>query len=376
MVQKSHIKKIAIVLPDLRAGGAQRMLLNMAKEYGQQGYDVSLVVLTDAVEFKDEALMLGDVELVVFKNSRAAFAFLKLFWFFVRERPQYILSALSYINVLTILAVRLSLINTYLVVSERAYHSVNAKLTVKRYAIEKLLIRCVYPFANKVVGISQGVAENIRYIGGLAKDKVVTIYNPVVTPQLRASMNEALLTPLNVPDEHKIILACGRLVEVKDYPTLIRAFAALRQSFLNVSLVILGDGVLREALGYLCHELQIEDDVHFVGFVQNPHPYFKRADVFALSSLSEGFGNVIVEALYAGAPVVCTDCPSGPREILDDGQYGQLVTVGDYVAFAAALKEALDTPLPIDKLKERAAVFNVKTICETYLSLAENGFSQ
>ena len=167
MVEKSHIKKIAIILPDLSAGGAQRMLVNMAHEYCRQGYDVSLVILTDAGALKDEALRDERLKLLVFGKSRAVSSLWGLVSFFKRERPDFVLSALTYVNILTVLAIKLSFIQTYLVVSERAYHSVNAKLTVRRYAFEKFLMRRFYLLADKVVGISRGVSENIKDVARL-----------------------------------------------------------------------------------------------------------------------------------------------------------------------------------------------------------------
>lgn len=347
------------------------MLLNMAQEYCRQGHDVSLVTLADDGVFKSEALDTKQLKLVTFNRGRALFSLWALCRFLRHKRPCFVLSALTYVNILTIIAVRLSCIRTFLVVSERAYHSVNAKLTVRRYALEKSFIRWLYPLADKVVGISEGVSQDITKVGNLKAKQIATIYNPVITPKSEQLLQENCNLPTVISSEYKVIVACGRLSPVKDYPTLIRAFARLKKHHEDVTLIILGDGDLKSDLLRLCGELNIEKDVHFLGFVPNPYPYFKRADVFALTSLSEGFGNVIVEALYANTEVVCTDCPSGPREILADGEYGELVPVGDEFSFFEALDRVLKKDESSDTNKMRAEEFNVQSICLSYLKLMD-----
>jgi glycosyltransferase involved in cell wall biosynthesis len=134
----------------------------------------------------------------------------------------------------------------------------------------------------------------------------------------------------------------GRLNEQKDFPTLIRAFKIVYEKSKNARLIILGEGSEREHLMHLIKELGLVDIVSLPGFLQNPFSYMHRSQVFVLPSIHEGFGNVLVEAMACGCPVVSTDCPSGPREILNNGEYGHLVPVGDAAAMAAAILDVLD----------------------------------
>jgi len=362
---KQPIRKIMLVLPDLKAGGAQRMFINMANFFAQEGYVTHLVLLTNAQsDFKD---LSSDVNVEQFPSSRAARSLLPFSQVIRTTKPDVIISALTYVNLISIFARILSgHKSARLIVTERAYHSINAKLATKHYTLEKILIRLLYQRSDKVVGISKGVTEDIAKIAHLPLEKTATIYNPVVT--------DALIHKLNAPIESalptgKIILSCGRLTSIKDFPTLLKAFKLLIQTHDDAHLVLLGDGPLKQKLIDLAIHLGIKDRVHFLGFIENPMPYFKCADVFVLTSKSEGFGNVIVEALYAGTPVVSTDCPTGPKEILSDLR-DCLAPVGD----AQTLSRLIDLKLRQSKDSQSyqacANNFHVKTICNHYIKLA------
>jgi glycosyltransferase involved in cell wall biosynthesis len=157
-------------------------------------------------------------------------------------------------------------------------------------------------------------------------------------------------------------LAVGRLGRVKDYPTLIRAFAKLRENR-EVRLVILGEGNERSRLESLVRELKLQDCVKMPGYVSNPFAYMARASLFALTSLREGLSNVLVEALYCGCPAVATDCPVGPREVLRGGEYGRLVPVGDDNALAQAMLESLDSKPPSDVCSLR---YEMQSVVDQY----------
>jgi glycosyltransferase involved in cell wall biosynthesis len=165
-----------------------------------------------------------------------------------------------------------------------------------------------------------------------------------------------------------VILSAGRLVAKKDLATLLRAFARVREAE-RARLIILGEGRERSRLEGLAHKLGIAQDLKIVGWVANPYAYMARAAVFASSSIREGFGNVLVEALACGCPVVATDCPSGPAEILGDGRYGRLVAPSDAEALAAALLDALLSRPDPDLLQRRAQVFTAQHATDIYLDL-------
>lgn len=208
-----------------------------------------------------------------------------------------------------------------------------------RDKIELALLKRMFPHSNGVIALSQGVADEIaRIVPETARDMQV-IYN--VGYPLKDQLDTALAQPRPSSEGTIVLLACGRLTRQKDYPTLFEAFAKLRG---DVRLDILGDGELKAGLEQKCQELGITDRVKFLGFQRDPISHMRRADVFVLSSLWEGFGNVLVEAMSVSTPVVSTDCPHGPGEILTQNENGLLVPTSDPDALAAALQRMVDDP--------------------------------
>ena len=187
--------------------------------------------------------------------------------------------------------------------------------------LERLLLR----YADVVIANSRGAADDlVGAAPNLAPQVTRVIHNPVVWPELAEKAVEPVDHPWFQDSSLPVVLAAGRLVPVKDYPTLLEAFANVVLKVRLARLVVLGEGPERAALRLLVEDLGIEDAVDFPGFVSNPYSYMSRAKLFALSSLYEGSPNVLVQAMACGTPVVSTDCPSGPREILRDGALGRL----------------------------------------------------
>jgi glycosyltransferase involved in cell wall biosynthesis len=230
--------------------------------------------------------------------------------------------------------------------------------------------RHIYHWADAIVSVSQGVAEDLCQAARLPRQCCITIYNPSVPDDLEKRIAEPAHHPWFVRGSPPVILAIGRLHEQKDFPTLLRAFAQLRRERI-ARLVIFGTGAprMRDDLLALARELGVDNDVDLPGFTENVFPYLVRAAVFALSSAWEGWPNVLVEALACGCPVVSTDCPSGPRDLLDKGRYGVLVPVRDSAAMAAAFQRILDEPPEPDRLRERASQFTVASATKHYLDV-------
>jgi glycosyltransferase involved in cell wall biosynthesis len=227
--------------------------------------------------------------------------------------------------------------------------------------------------ADAVVAVSDGVADGLAAATGLPRDRITTIYNPVVSPAMLVKAAEPTPHPWLESGQPPVILGVGRLVPQKDFPTLIRAFARLRSEG-PVRLLIVGPGSTeaQAELRSLATALGGAEDMELPGSILNPFAYMARAGVFVLSSAWEGFGNVLVEALACGCPVVSTDCPSGPAEILDGGRYGALVPVGDDRAMAEAILAALAHPPERAALTARGAEFSVDRAVERYLAIIAN----
>jgi glycosyltransferase involved in cell wall biosynthesis len=222
-----------------------------------------------------------------------------------------------------------------------------------------VLFRLFYPWADAIVAVSQAAAQDIATLSGIPHERVKVIYNPIMTPSLLEKAQEAPEHPWFTGGQPPVILAVGRLFKVKDFATLIRAFALVRQQC-PARLLILGEGEERLALEALTHALSVQEDVAMPGFAANPYAYMKHAAVFVLSSLSESFSNVVVEAMAVGTPVISTDFAGGTREILDNGRYGALVPVGDAQAMATAICAALDEPPDVAALQRRAGDFSLE----------------
>lgn len=223
-----------------------------------------------------------------------------------------------------------------------------------------------YRLADARVGVSAGVCRDMAQLSWMRVGRFSTIYNPVRAPNGPTSEASTLADQSWLDRPGSRILSVGRFKPVKNHKLLLRAFANLASS---AQLMMLGNGQDEAALKALAKDLGIADRVIFPGFHADPTPFYQTADLFVLSSNYEGFGNVIVEALACGTPVVSTDCRSGPREILKEGAYGTLVAVNDERALATAMREALNTKHDPERLKARARDFNVSLIADQYLKL-------
>jgi glycosyltransferase involved in cell wall biosynthesis len=291
-----------------------------------------------------------------------------------RARPDAVLAAEPRYNLLTVWGSRLSGLSGRVLVSERIQVSRHAA-GERWWADPSLcdLLRGAYLKADGIVAVSDGVADDLAAHAGIPRARITTVYNPVVGPDLPAKAAQDPGHPWLAPGEPPTLLAVGRLHPQKDFPTLIRAFARIRAKR-AVRLLILGGsspitpGHAAE-LTTLVDDLGVADDVAMLGYADNPFAYMARASVFVLSSLYEGLPGVLIQALACGCPVVSTDCPSGPREILDHGRFGPLVPVGDDAAMAGAIGQTLDRPLPAEELRARAGLFSVERAVDSYLEL-------
>ncbi|MDZ7828836.1 MAG: glycosyltransferase [Halofilum sp. (in: g-proteobacteria)] len=242
-------------------------------------------------------------------------------------------------------------------------------------ALRYVPIRRWYPRADAVVATSEGVAADIIKISGIMPNRVHVIPIPVISEDFvrlaQEKANHRWFDESGIP----VIIGVGRLTPQKDFFTLIRAFSILRRS-IDARLLILGEGSERSELLRLANELGVVDSIDLPGFVSNPHAWMRQADIFVLSSVWEGFGIVLVEAMGVGTPVVSTDCPHGPREILEDGRWGPLVGVGGADALARAIRKTLENPLPPDTLRTAANKYSQKRITDRYLDLFDELLNQ
>lgn len=330
---------IAIFLRGLYGGGVERVMLHLARSFVERDLKVDLVLARAEGEYLIQVP--PGVGIVDLKAQWMPSSLPRLVGYLQQHRPTALLASLHYPCEIAVLAKRLSGVSTRIVVSERNTLSVEAKGTTQiSVRLTPLAAKFFYPWADGIVAISQGVAKDLAQTISIPLEQIDVIYNPVVSSNLFTQAKAFVDHPWFQPGELPVILGVGRLHPQKDFPTLIRAFAQVRQ-VRPVRLVILGTGPEEERLKALVRELGLENDVDMPGFVQNPYAYMARAAVMVMSSAWEGLGNVLIEAMAVGTPVISTDCPSGPAEILAHGKYGWLTPVGDNKAMAEAILSVL-----------------------------------
>jgi glycosyltransferase involved in cell wall biosynthesis len=365
---KNEIKQnspIAIFFETLGAGGIEQTCLKLTKGLHFSGIRVDLLLRSLEGEFV--SLLPKEINTVNFSASRVLTTIFPLARYLRKEKPAVIISNGSAINIATLMArVLVRNCKTRLIITERTNIFRKRKYNFKA-RITLFCMRWLYPKADVVVGVSDGVSRALEERLGLENGSVKTIYNGIIDEGFYERANEPLEHEWFKPGSPPVLLAVGRLVEQKDFATLLRAFALLRKNR-SAKLIILGEGRLRTLLEKQVDELELRDDVQMPGFEINPLKYYKNCSAFVLSSRFEGLGGVIIEALGCGCPVVATDCPSGPAEILENGEYGLLVPVGDPYALAEAMGKALDNPPEPGLLMDRAKEFSVEKAVSNYLS--------
>lgn len=360
--------RLSLFVPSMDAGGAERVMLTLASGFAGRGYGVDLVLAKAEGPYLAEVP--ATVRVVDLKARRVLSSLPALARYLRRERPAAMLSALSHANVVALWAGRLAGTKTRLVVSDHNAFSRDLETPIiRRQKLMPTAARLFYPWADGIVAVSDGVADDLSAVARLRREDVATIHNPVALPGLPGEVREAPVEPTPfAQDGIPVVLSVGRLTVEKDLPTLIRAFSRVRAAR-PARLLILGEGAERPRLEALTRELGLDGDVSMPGFATNPYAHMRRSSVLALSSMWEGFGVVLVEAMACGCPVVSTDCPSGPSEILAGGRYGPLVPVGDEEALARAILRTLDAPPDPEQSRARAGDFSVDAAVDRYLEV-------
>jgi glycosyltransferase involved in cell wall biosynthesis len=359
-------KSILIILPNLLGGGAERLHVNLANDWVLRGFDVKFVLM------RKEGVLLPllspEIEVFSLNVERIRDLILPLSFFLRKLRPDVVMAAMwpltSAVVISWLFSGRVGKLflsdHENLTASYIAQHRVS--LNYLRY-----LIHFTYPLASGIIAVSNGVKVDLMLLGGLSIEKVQVIYNPAATVVMPIREIPEKQSSLWGSDYCRRVLAVGRLSPQKDHETLIKAFALMPKG-LKAKLTILGEGPLREELLSLSRLLGVQESVSLPGFIKDTYPWFCSAELFVSSSRWEGFGNVIVEALECGVPVVSTSCPSGPEEILDGGRYGKLVPVKDPISLASAMIDSLNETHDRTALILRSQDFSLKKISLEYLT--------
>lgn len=358
-------ERIAFFLPSLSGGGAEKVSVNLLKAMVKHDLTLDLVLGTKQGPYL--AQVPAAVNIIDLGVERVFKAVIPLAYYLQKYQPHSLLSHLGHANIMAILATKIVGSKTKLVLVEHntlsASNSQLWRAKLVPWFMEKL-----YPSADSIVGVSQGVSQDLETELGLKPGLVKTIYNPAIDRELIAKSKEKVNHPWLQSSNIPVFLAVGRLTAQKDFSTLIQAFALVRKKR-SAKLIILGKGELQAELQQLANSLGLEKDIELPGFVANPYAYMSKATAFVLSSRWEGLPTVLIEAMACGCPVISTDCPSGPREILADGLYGSLVPVNNVTKLSEAMLEILEFSINRNTLQQRAAYFSPEQVISQYLKL-------
>ena len=349
------------------AGGVERMLVNLIRGFVDLGQAVELVLVkAQGPHLERVPPQVRQVRLAAGHTHLAAPALAR---YLRQRRPPALLVAKDRAGRTAVIARAIARTATPMVLrlGTNLSTAMAERGVIQRW-MRYLPIRLLYPRIERIVAVSEGVARDTARIARLPRGSITVIRNPVITPELAAQGAEPCLHPWLQDERLPVILGAGRLQRQKDFPTLIRAFAWLNARR-TCRLVILGEGRGRAGLEALIQDLGLTGQVDLPGYQPNPYTFLARASLFVLSSAWEGSPNILTEALALGVPVVSTDCPSGPSEILDGGRFGALVPVGNAEALGAAMATTLDGPLPPDTLRSAVSEYEQARSARRYLEV-------
>jgi len=370
--------KIAFILPNLGGGGAERTILNLCSNLNREKFEITLILGKKKGEYIK--FLPSDIEIFDLRVNHVMFSLSKLLKLIKKIKPDIIFSTLTHMNIVVLLLKYLFSKNIKIIIREANFFSTAYKESRNLKAkILPFFIKLLYNKANKIIFLSKGMSEDFYRVFSnyIEKPKMLVIPNPINIRKIDELKYEDIHEQL-FEDGNKRIIAIGRLTKQKGYKYLLDAVSLIIREISNIKLLILGEGEDRKFLEEYAKKIGVSKYVCFCGFKSNPYKYLAHSDVFVLASLWEGFGNVILEAMACGIPVVATDCPSGPREIISHMEDGLLVPVRDAKSLATAIIELLRNESLREKLVTNAfkkvGNFDVDKIVNIYEKLFEEVF--
>ncbi|HDR7272782.1 TPA: glycosyltransferase [Bacillus paranthracis] len=347
-------KKVAVIVPSLNGGGAEKVMVNIIRNLDRSKFDICLILIKKEGPYLK--LVPSDVRLVDLNSDRVRYSLTKLVKALNNFGPDVILSTLGHLN-LALLAIRPLLKGNPKIIVREANTPSRSITTKKR--LFSYLYKCLYPKADLIVAQCKDMKEDIIELFNIDEKKIRHIYNPLDIKKIKENMNKNNPYDKNVVN----ILSVGRLTPQKGFDNLISAFKIVTERIPKAHLTILGEGELKDQLQAQAEELNISERLTIVDFVDNPYPYYYFAETYVLSSRWEGFPNTLLEAIACGTKVVATNCKSGPREILEENKYGILVEEENPVLLAEAI---IDSTLGSNRTQNRAEDFSINKIIHEY----------
>jgi glycosyltransferase involved in cell wall biosynthesis len=360
--------KYAFYIPNLGGGGAEKVVYNLVDELSKRGFLIDLLLNSSKNNYQGT---LNGLIRVVHLNEKGVLASLPLLVkYLYKERPKVIISSLTHTNLVTILANILSGGISDVYVCEHGINKFSVNAGLKKL-INLLGILFFYRLSHRVIAVSSVVKDNLVKNFFIPSNNIVVLNNAVIPKKYRDYINQPMGHPwIKDRENTPVIVSIGRLSDEKDFATLIRSFAKLQKK-ISSKLIIIGTGALLENLKSLSNELGVVDRVDFCGYQENIYSWLSNSSLFVLSSPLESFGNVVVEAMAAGVPIIASDC-GGPSEILEYGKYGALFGVGNVDQLYLKMIDALISQAVHPQSHKKAMCFSVEKSANDYLNLITN----
>lgn len=363
--------KIVFILPDLRAGGAEKVCINLATDWISRGHSITFVLMNKKGEYLKN--ISDKIEIISLKKKKLRQIFFPLITYLKNNKPDVILAQMWPLTSITVLAWLASFKKGKLFLVDHVHLSSSIEQEIffpKK--VFKLIVKLTYLFANKIIVVSNGVKRDLVEISKKLDEKIKVIHNPLIQKDIDKIKNKKILRKKIWGDGVKYrILSVGSLKVQKDHFNLIEAFSLLKLPKKS-KLLIIGNGPLKKKLIKFVKFKKLNKKVFFINFDSNLQKYYETADLFVSSSKWEGFSNVIAESLGYGLPVVSTNCKSGPSEILKRGKYGELVPIENSKQLALAIQKNLKKKHDKKLLIRRSKDFAISKISKRYLNLIKN----
>ncbi|MGE7636516.1 glycosyltransferase [Peribacillus frigoritolerans] len=359
---------VTMFIPSMTGGGAERIVANLLNNFDPNFYNLSLVVLKSGTSYQ----LPRYVKVDVLRSNNLKSVLPELINYFKNNKIDLLISHMSLTNIVALLAMRTSKRKFPIIAVEHSTASIKYKSegAIRRFI--PMLMKFTYRWAERIVCVSKASSQDLTSILKFENNKILTIYNPVVSDEIIKKKNEDVHHKWLDNTNLKVIIGIGRFEKVKNFPLLIDSFNKVYETNNKTRLLILGEGKERQVLEEKIADLHLEEVIDMPGFVSNPYAYLGKASLFVLSSNFEGLPTVIIESLACGTPIVSTDCPSGPREILNNGEYGKIVPVNNVEALAQAILEQLNTKHNNKRLEDRANDFTIEKSVSNYNELIKS----
>jgi glycosyltransferase involved in cell wall biosynthesis len=364
------MKKICIITRSLAGGGAERVAINLASHFANLGHPTTLIAISSEGAYKKQ--IRNNFDFVDLKSSNTRSSIFKLYYELRKRRPDFVLSVILRSNIATGLVFYLSKKYCKVIMREANTFDEIYQLSPLRSFVRKFLMKLTYLKADKIIANSEQTKQDLVDNRIVNEKKISVIGNPVIPDNVLDLSNQSIEHEWFKSSAIKVILTIGRLHLQKDQETLIKAFALAHKEVDKLRLVIIGEGERKTNLIKTAKELNVFDKIEIMNFQDNPYPFYKRSDLFVLTSKWEGFGNVLVEAMACGTPIICTNCRGGPKEILKNGDLGKLVPVGDFQKLSREIVSHFNSKTNAnekEKLILEAKNYEVSKIAKIYIDI-------